>query len=391
MNEATVKHHQKLERRYADIEDLRRAAKRRLPGFADDYLSSGIGPQVCLEANRRCLDGVKLIPHNVVDPFTPDLTTRLFGHDWSAPYGIAPLGLSGLIWPDAACHFARTAADRNIPVALSTVATTSLEKIAEIAPQAAWFQLYIPNDEEITASLVKRAGDAGYRTLIVTVDVPALGRREKDIRNGLSVPPKISARNIFQAAMCPSWSLATLASGLPDFENLKQYVPEGTGLRGAAGYVSSLARGHVSIDKLNKVRAQWKGNLVVKGILSAEDAKLAKQAGCDAIVVSNHGGRQLDAAPCPLKQVAVVREAVGGSMPILADSGVRSGLDIARMLAAGADFVLLGRAFAWGVAALGAKGPDHVDYILRSQLQNVLSQVGCPTPDELVNTAPQSR
>lgn len=387
MNEQELSRHQELERRFADIEDLRRAARRRLPRFVDGYLSSGIGPQSCLANNRAGLEAIRLYPRSIVEPFEPGLTTRLFGHDWSAPYGIAPLGLSGLIWPDAALHFARTADARNIPVVLSTVATTSLEKIADIAREVAWFQLYIPNDEAITASLVERAANAGYRTLVVTVDVPALGRRENDIRNGLSVPPKISLANIWQAAQCPAWSLATLAAGIPDFENLKQYVPKGTGLRGAAGYVSSLARGHVSSDKLKRVREQWRGTLVVKGVLGAEDARMAKQAGCDAIVVSNHGGRQLDAAPSPLEQLAVVRKAVGKSMPLLADSGVRSGLDVARMLACGADFVLLGRAFAWGVAALGKNGPDHVDYILRNQLKNVLSQLGCPTPAQLVNVS----
>lgn len=387
MDEATVKHHQNLERRFAGIEDLQKAAKRRLPGFVDDYLSSGIGPQACLNANRASLDNVKLCPRSIVDPFTPDLQTELFGRLWSAPYGIAPLGLSGLIWPNAAGHFARTSKNRNIPTVLSTVATTSLEKIAEIAPQTAWFQLYIPNDADITSSLIERAKIAGYQTLVVTVDVPALGRREKDIRNGLSVPPKISARNIVQAACSPSWSLATLKAGIPDFENLSQYVPKGTGLRGAAGYVSSLARGHVSKQKLEKVRAQWPGNLVVKGILGADDAKIAQSVGCDAIIVSNHGGRQLDAAPCVIDQLAAIRKTVGNAMPLLADSGVRSGLDIARMMAAGANFVLLGRAFAYAVAALGGKGPDHADYILRCQLQNVMSQLGCPTTSHLRKVA----
>ena len=379
-------YHQTLERKFANISDLEAKAKRRLPKFAFDYLQGGIGAETAIARNRLSLNNIELNPHHIIEPFEPQLKTSLLGKNWSAPFGIAPLGLSGLIWPDAAKHFAATAEHKNIPIVLSTVATTKLETIAQLAPKTAWFQLYIPNDDEINHSLIERAKAAGYKTLVVTIDVPALGRRERDIKNGLAVPPKITITNIMQGAMHPTWGLSTLKTGIPDFETLTQYVPKGTDMRAASQYVSALARGHVSLDKLKKVRDLWQGNLIIKGILNEVDAASAKQIGCDAIIVSNHGGRQLDAAPSPINVLNKIRREIGAQMPIIADSGIRSGLDIARMMAHGADFVLLGRAFGYGVAALGANGPDHVHYILSQELKNVMAQLGCKTPQDLPRT-----
>ncbi len=377
---------QRLDRRFACLADLEVAAKRRMPKFAFDYLQGGIGNEAALARNRAALDAICLRARHLVDGFEPLLETKLLGQTYAAPFGIAPLGLSGLIWPDAATLLARTAAKNNLPFVLSTVATTSLESIAKTAPENAWFQLYIPNDESINASLIERAKSAGYKVLVVTVDVPALGRRPRDIRNGLAVPPKISLSTVFQSAMAPVWSLQTLAHGLPDFENLKQYVPANSDMRASAGYISALARGHVSPDRLRLVRDMWPGKLIVKGVLSPQDAKTAKDIGCDAIIVSNHGGRQLDAAPATISVLADIRKTVGKKFPLIADSGITSGLDIARMLASGADFVLLGRGFAYGVAANGQRGADHTAHILTAELKNTLSQLGCPTPATLAGT-----
>ena len=383
MSHKSETRHQQLDGRFASIADLEKMARKRMPKFAFDYLHGGIGRETALLRNRTGLDAVCLRPHHITDGFEPQLQTQLLGRSYDAPFGIAPLGLSGLIWPNAATLLARTSKTANIPFVLSTVATTSLEKIARIAPQTAWFQLYIPNDQTINQSLIERAKTAGLQVLVVTVDVPALGRRERDIRNGLAVPPKISLTNIIQAALCPAWSLQTLRNGLPQFENLQQYVPKNTDLRSSASYISALARGHVSAERLKQVRDMWPGKLLVKGILNEQDAKTAKDIGCDGVIVSNHGGRQLDAAPATVETLADIRKAVGKKFPLLVDSGVRSGLDIARMLASGADFVFLGRSFAYGVAALGQRGADHAHHILAQELKNTLSQVGCPTPDLL--------
>ena len=378
--------HQALDHRFASISDLREQAKKRLPRFAFDYLQGGIGNETGLIRNRSCLDNVILKPKHILDGFEPDLKTRFLGENWSAPFGVAPLGLSGVIWPNAALHLAAMAERKNIPFGLSTVATTSLETIARTAPQSSWFQLYIPNDDSINKSLIDRALNAGFKTLIVTTDVPALGRRQRDIKNGLAVPPKISFSNIWQSATHPRWAIETLLAGMPAFESLDQYVPKGSDMRSSASYISALARGHVSSSRLEAVRSQWPGSLIVKGILCGRDAKAAKQAGADAIIVSNHGARQLDAAPAPLQVITEIRKQVGKDFPVIMDSGIESGLDIARLLASGADFVLLGRSFAYGVAALGNKGPDHAFHILASELKNVMSQLGCQTPKQLRGT-----
>jgi L-lactate dehydrogenase (cytochrome) len=389
MTDLTLAQHLALDPRYASIDDLEKGAKRKLPKFAFDYLQGGIGPETGISRNRQALDNICLLPRHLVDRFEPSLETEIFGQKWSAPFGMGPIGLSGLIWPDAASHFARTSADRNIPTVLSTVATTSLESIAKLAPDTAWFQLYVPNDESINHSLINRAKAAGYKNLVVTVDVPTLGRRERDIANALTVPPKITLANIVHAALHPHWSLTTLAHGVPKFENLIQYVDDHANMRSAAKYVSALARGHVDLARLQKIRDLWDATLIVKGILNGDDAKDAKQLGCDGIIVSNHGARQLDAAPAPVEVLTTIRKAVGKDFPLLIDSGARSGLDVARLLASGADFVFLGRAFAYSVAALGAKGPYHADYILKTQLENVMSQLGCRSvrglPATLVN------
>lgn len=368
--------HAELDQKFPAICDLEKKARQKLPGFAFNYLSGGIGNEAGLARNRAFLENICLEPRHIVEPFQPVLHHSLLGQDWSAPFGIAPIGLSGLIWPDMAKLFAQASREANIPAVLSTVATTSIEKIADISADTSWFQLYVPNDEKIAESLVERARHAGIRTLVVTVDVPALGRREKDIANGLSVPPKISLTNIWQGAMHPHWAFETLKSGLPTFENLTPYVDGHQNMRSAANYVSSLARGHVSADKLARVRAWWDGSLLVKGIISKQDALAAKAAGADGLVLSNHGARQLDAALPPGQLLPDIRQAVGADFPLVVDSGVRSGLDIARLLAMGADFVLLGRAFCFGAAALGWRGPYHVHHILASQLANVMSQVG---------------
>jgi len=386
MNNKSEILHQQLDSRFPCISDLEKAARKNMPKFAFDYLQGGIGRETALHRNRVDLDAICLRPHHITQDFEPQLQTRLFDQTYSAPFGIAPLGLSGVIWPNAATLLARTSKKANIPFILSTVATTSLEDIAKEAPQTSWFQLYIPNDQTINSSLVERAKASGYQTLVVTVDVPALGRRDRDIRNGLAVPPKISLSNIIQAAMCPSWSLQTLANGIPEFENLKQYVPPKTDLRSSASYISALSRGHVSPERLQQVRDMWPGNLLVKGILNEQDAKTAKDIGCDGIIVSNHGGRQLDSVPSTAQTISQIRQSVGKTYPVLVDSGVRNGLDIARMLASGADFVFLGRGFAYGVAALGQKGADHAHHILLQELKNTMSQLGCPTPDLLPRT-----
>ncbi|MFM9844272.1 MAG: alpha-hydroxy acid oxidase [Dongiaceae bacterium] len=364
------------DRKYPTVRSLEPAAKRRVPRFAFEYLVGGIGDEVGLRRDRQALDAVKLRPRYLTD-CRPALGCTLLGRTYDLPIGISPMGLSGLIWPRSANILALAAKRHNIPFALSMFATTSLEEIGQLAPGHVWFQLYVPNDRAIEHDLIARARHLGYEILVVTIDVPTATRRERDIKNGLSVPPRLEFGTVLQILRRPVWALHTLQTGIPEFENIKPYLPRKLTLAELGKYVSEIAEGHVSVERLKSIRERWPGKLVVKGILDPADALACKATGVDAVIVSNHGGRQLDAAPAAIEVLADVKNAVGASMPVLLDGGIRSGLDVARALASGADFVFLARAFMFGIAALGRDGGDHVISILREELRSTMGQLGC--------------
>ena len=370
-----------LMRRHASIEDLERTTERRIPRFAFDYLQGATGREVCLERNRARLDAVTLTPRVMVDVTSIELSTELFGERYELPFGIAPVGLSGLMWPGAELVLAAAASRVGIPYCLSTLSTVEMEEVAAIAGSRAWFQLYVTKNTEVTSDLIRRAADCGFGVLIVTVDVPASSRRERDIRNGLSLPPRIGLQTIYRAAVRPAWLMQVLRCGRPQFRNVARYAPAGKPLE---SYVMQqfLFR-PLSWRKIAAIRAQWSGPLVLKGILHPEDAKRAVDAGADGLIVSNHGGRQLDAAPTPLDALPSIREAVGAHTTLMIDSGIMSGLDVARCLAHGAQFVFCGRAFMYGVAALGKMGGDHAAAILREGLKDILTQIGCTSTLDL--------
>ena len=365
-----------LDRKFPTVASLVDAAKRRLPRFAFDYLVGGIGPELGLRENRQALDKVKLRPRYLTSS-VPDLGSRLMGRSYSLPIGVSPMGLTGLQWPRAAEFLAATAQRERIPFVLSMFATTRMERIAEIAPNSAWFQLYILTDPAIELDLIARARRSGYDVLVVTIDVPTATRRERDIRNGLSVPPRLDAITLLQIMRRPRWAFCTLRWGIPEFENLKPYIPANLSLVGLSEYISRLTEGNVSLERLKGIRDKWPGKLVVKGVLHPADAVACRQIGADAIVVSNHGGRQLDAAPAAIDVLDELKRATGDTMPVLVDGGVMSGLDIARALSRGADFVLIGRAFMLGIAALGQDGGNHVAQLLREELRSTMGQLGC--------------
>jgi L-lactate dehydrogenase (cytochrome) len=366
-----------IARKYPGVADLERAARRRIPSFAWDYLIGGIGPENCLTRNRAALDAILLRPRYLCDIKTPDLDVTLMGRRYDLPFGVAPVGLGGLIWPKAAELLAEAARRHNIPFALSSYATASLEAVAQIAPVHAWLQHYVSNRPEIENDLIARAKVAGYETLIVSVDIPTVTKRDRDIKNGLSVPPRFDLWTVLQILSRPRWAMTMLGAGTPEFQNLAHYAPPGASLAELGAFLGEVMEGHVTPERLKAIRDAWPGKLVVKGVLDPADAEECRRLGADALVVSNHGGRQLDAAPTAPEVVAEIHAAVGNGMAILADGGVRSGLDVARLLACGADFVLLGRAFMFGVAAVGALGGDHVIAILREELRSTLAQIGC--------------
>ena len=374
---------EKLLTRAASINDLKKLAKSRIPGFSFDYVEGGCNNNITLATNRLELDNIKLEPDYFSPGKTVDLSVEVFGKKYSAPIGIAPIGLSGVVWPNASAFHAKTAHDANIPFVLSSVSTTSIEKAAVLAKENFWFQLYPPKDRDIRSDLLKRASDAGCKTLVVTIDVPSASWRPKDIKNGLAVPPRISIKSLYQSALCPQWSLTTLKTGMPQFETLKPYLANTKSLQETARLIRHTLREVVDETVIKEIRHDWKGNLVIKGINSLKDAKAAADCGADGIIVSNHGGRQLDAAQSPVKLLPPIVDAVGDRVVVMTDSGVNSGIDVGRYLACGAKMVFAGRAFVYGTAAFGSKGGQHTFDILNSELIQLMGQLHCDSASSL--------
>lgn len=363
--------------KYPSIEDLRSRAKKRIPRFAFEYLDGGCNEDVNLYKNTNELRQVELRPSYLNTSTKSNLSTELFGHEYSAPFGIAPVGLQGLMWPGAAEILAKAAFEHNIPFVLSTVSTSSIERISEITEGKAWFQLYNPVEDRLRNDILKRAEAAECPVLVLLCDVPTFGFRPRDIRNGLSMPPRMSLKNIVQILGKPRWALSTLAHGQPKFETLKTYMPKDLDMKQVGLFMNETFSGRLDEEKISRIRDQWKGKIVLKGVASEEDAAKAVKLGLDGIILSNHGGRQLDAGQSTIATLPSIAAKYKDQIKVMMDSGIRSGPDIARTLASGADFTFLGRSFMYGAAALGKKGGEHTIDLLRTQLQQVMDQVGC--------------
>ena len=366
-----------IDSRYPSLELLKAKAKSRMPGFAYDYLSGGCFSEVNLQRNTDDIRKVQLKPYYLRDYKGACQKTELFGEEYDSPFGIAPVGLQGLMWPKSCEILAKAAFDHNVPFVLSTVGTASIETVAEITEGKAWFQLYHPAEDDLRDKLLERAWDAGIRTLVILADTPTFAYRPKEIRNGLSIPPRMTMRNIFQMMTHPTWSFSQLFAGAPEFKTMKQYIPKGLSMKHLGLFMNKTFSGRLTEEKIKPLREKWKGNLVIKGIVNPEDAERAIALGLDGMIVSNHGGRQLDSGQSTIVPLTELVREFKGKNKIMMDSGIQSGPDIANALASGADFSFLGRTPMYGVCALGKNGGDHTLSMLKKQLQQVMEQIAC--------------
>lgn len=363
-----------LDSKFPALSDLRAHARRRIPKFVWEYLDSGTGVEATRARNRTALDRVGLMPSVLHGEFEPDLKTSILGADVPLPFGIAPVGMSGLMWPNAEALLARAGARLGIPYTLSTVATAAPEDITGDLGPHAWFQMYPPRDEGIRRDMLDRARKAGFKTLVLTVDVPVASRRERQTRSGLTNPPRLTPRLLAQVALRPAWALGMARRGMPHMRMLDAYTTSATANLPVTAHVGYLLRTSPDWDYVKWLRDAWDGPFVVKGILRGTDAARLETLGVDAIWVSNHAGRQFDASPATIEALPAIRRAT--TLPVIFDSGVEGGLDILRAFASGADFVMLGRAWHYALAALGAQGPDHLARILRADLASCMGQLG---------------
>ena len=369
-----------LDSRFPGVDDLKWRAQARLPKFVWEYLDSGTGREATKARNRKALDALGFHPAILEGTLTLDLGTRFLGQDYDLPVGSAPIGMSGLIWADAEGHLARAMAEAKLPFTLSTVASQSPEDLAPHIGDRAWFQLYPPKSPEIRADMVDRARRAGFRTLVLTVDLPAASRRERQTRSGLTQPPRLTPRLLAQVALRPSWAIAMAQQGRPSMRSLEKYIQNDTNLPPTA-HIGYLLRTSPDLDYVRWLRDNWDGALIIKGVMRPQDAAPLAEIGVDALWVSNHAGRQFDGAPAAIDMLPPIRAAT--TLPIVFDSGIEGGLDVLRALALGADFVMLGRAFQFALAALGPKGPAHLLHILHQDMISNMSQIGVERPENL--------
>ena len=374
---------QQINYKYPSVDDLRIRAKAKIPKFAFEYLDGGCNDDVNLKKNTSRIRDVELKPKYLVDYTPPNLKTELFGHEYDAPFGISPVGLQGLMWPKSPEILAKAAFNHNIPFVLSTVTTASIESISEITEGRAWFQLYHPAEERVTKDLLKRAEAAHCPVLVILADVPSFGYRPRDIRNGLSMPPKMTVSNILSAMKRPHWALNTLINGQPSFEILKPYMQKNLNLNQLAKFMDATFSGRLNEDKIKRIRDLWKGKLVLKGAESIHDVEKAYQLGLDGVIISNHGGRQVDVGQATIESLNTIIPLYKDKIKVMMDSGIRGGADVARVMASGADFSFMGRTFMYGVSALGKKGGNHTISMLKTQLTQVMEQMSCAEVNDL--------
>ena len=359
------------------VEDARQLAKKRMPKLMFDFVDGSSGDEKLCEINSAALDQIRLEPKVFRNVENRKLNKKIFDFDFDYPFGFAPMGMTNLSWPEADKMIAKESAYNNIPTCVSMASSTTLEDMFTFSEGHSWMQIYIFQSEEFIMELLKRAENIGYKVLILTVDVPILSRRARDDRNGFGYPFKIGPKQFLDFALHPQWSLTTLLKGAPQPMN---YV---TSKSGDQIFRRKESRGATDWNTLKRIRNAWKGKLIIKGVMNSEDALKIKEAGADAIQVSNHGGRQLDSATASINALPLIRKALGEDFPILFDSGIRSGSDILRALALGADFVMFGRPLMYAIGADGARGLRRIINLIKEELSTNLGLVGLTDINEV--------
>mgnify|MGYP001257315960 FL=1 len=367
----------KPSRKIHTIDDAIRLSKKRLPKLVFDFIDGASGDDKLAEINSTALDQIRLEPKVFRNVENRNLSKKIFDFHFDYPFGFAPMGMTNLSWPEADKMIAKESAYNNIPTCVSMASSTTLEDMFTFSEGHSWMQIYIFQSEEFIMELLKRAENIGYKVLILTVDVPILSRRARDDRNGFGYPFKIGPKQFLDFALHPQWSLTTLFKGAPQPMN---YV---TSQSGDQIFRRKESRGATDWNTLKRVRDAWKGKLIIKGVMNSEDALKIKEAGADAIQVSNHGGRQLDSATASINALPLIRKALGDDFPILFDSGIRSGSDILRALALGANFVMFGRPLMYAIGADGARGLRRIINLIKEELSTNLGLVGLTDINEV--------
>ena len=369
----------------ASVDDLRRIAKRRLPGGVFDYIDGGADDERSLRNNSEAFARIEFRPRVLRAVADVDPSTTLLGGPLPFPLVLAPTGFTRIADPEGELAVARAAERAGLPYTLSTMSTRSIEEVAGVSAGRRWFQVYVWRDRGLVKEMIDRCRETGYEALVITVDTAVLGKRERDVRRGFSLPPKLGIGTLFDGAVHPGWTWAFVRSDPITFANV---AGRGGPSRGAsavslAGYVNAMFDADLSWDDIDWFRSIWDGPIILKGIQSVADAVLAAERGVDAVALSNHGGRQLDTAPAPIDLVAPVVDAVGGRLEVICDGGVRRGSDIAKAVALGAKACMVGRAYLYGLGAAGERGVDHVIKLLDADLRRTMALTGARTTSDL--------
>lgn len=366
-----------------NVDDLRSLAKRRVARAIFDYVDRGSYDELTINANRNDLDALKLRQRVMIDVSERNLASTMLGQPVSMPVGLAPTGLTGIMHGDGEIHAARAAQHAGVPFCLSTMSICSIEDVRAAVDKPFWFQLYVMRDRGFVKSLIERAHAAQCNALMLTLDLQIQGQRHRDIKNGLSVPPRLTLANALDIATKPAWAWRVLNGKRRSFGNLAGHIEKAGNLKTLSAWIAGQFDPSLTWDDVAWIRDQWPGKLILKGVLDAQDARLAVATGADAIVVSNHGGRQLDSAPSSIAALPEIADAIGGQVEIMFDGGIRSGQDVVKALACGASSCLIGKAFLYGLGAMGEAGVAKTLEIIRRELDISLALTGLTDVEQI--------